>query len=238
MVKIYFLGTSHGIAEKGRFRTSMLLEIEEHFYLFDLGAPIGTIMKNHDMDFMKVKAAFVTHMHSDHAIDIPEYMELCCWCDGERYLYLPEGKENAEKWNYALHGEELYESGGCRIETVKEGMFYDDGSITVEAIPTKHLKRGISYAYEVCAGEKRILFTGDLTDSFSDFPDTGRQYDAVICELTHFDVENALDTLNGVNSQIIIFNHVRDDKIKMLNDCADKVMFNYHITNDGDIMLI
>ena len=79
-----------------------------------------TIMKNHDMDFMKVKAAFVTHMHSDHAIDIPEYMELCCWCDGERYLYLPEGKEDTEKWNYALHGEELYESGGCRIETVKK----------------------------------------------------------------------------------------------------------------------
>ena len=83
-----------------------------------------------------------------------------------------------------------------------------------------------------------MLFTGDLTDSFSDFPDTGRRYDTVICELTHFDVENALDTLNRVNSKIIIFNHVRDDKIRMLNDCAGKAVFDYHIANDGDIIEI
>lgn len=237
-MKIHFLGTSHGIAEKGRFRTSMVSEVGESLYIFDLGAPVGTLMKNKDMDFVKIRAAFVTHMHSDHAIDIPEYMELCCWSEGERYLYLPEGKEEAEHWNYALHGGELYESGGCRIETVKHGVFYDDGNITVEAIPTQHLKRGISYAYEVYVKGKRVLFTGDLTDSFSDFPDTGRRYDAVICELTHFDVENALDTLNRVNSPIIVFNHVRDDKVKMLKGCADKIVFNYYIANDGDTIEI
>ena len=237
-MKIHFLGTSHGIAEKGRFRTSMISETGESLYIFDLGAPVGTLMRNKDMDFAKVRAAFVTHMHSDHAIDIPEYMELCCWSEGERYLYLPEGKKEVEDWNYALHGEELYEGGGCRIETVKCGVFYDDGNIIVEAIPTQHLKRGISYAYEVYADGKRVLFTGDLTDNFSDFPDTGRRYDAAICELTHFDVEHALDILNSVDTKKIIFNHVRDDKTAILLKCRDKIKFDYHIANDGDIIEI
>ena len=30
-MKIHFLGTSHGIAEKGRFRTSMILETGESY---------------------------------------------------------------------------------------------------------------------------------------------------------------------------------------------------------------
>lgn len=216
----------------------MLLETEENAYLIDLGAPIGTLLKNIDYPFKKIKAAFITHMHSDHVLNAPEYMELCNWCGGERYLYLPEGIKEIEDWDYAMHGEELYARGCCKLKPVQQGVFYEDGIITVEAIPTKHLKRGISYAYEICAEGKRVLFSGDLTDSFEDFPQTGREYDAVVCELTHFDVGLALEALNQVNTKIIIFNHVRDDKVKMLEECADRVTFSYHIANDGDIVQI
>lgn len=177
-------------------------------------------------------------MHSDHAIDIPEYMELCNWCEGKRYLYLPEGIQAVEHWNYALHGEELYERGNCKLRMVQTGIFYDDKIITAEAFSTKHLKRGLSYAYEFCAEEKKVLFTGDLTDSFEDFPKTGRHYDAVVCELTHFDVANALDTLNLIDTKIIVFNHVRNDKVQMLRDCGRNIKFNYHIANDGDSIII
>ena len=36
----------------------------------------------------------------------------------------------------------------------------------------------------------------------------------------------------------IIFNHVRDDKTAILLKCRDKIKFDYHIANDGDIIEI
>lgn len=237
-MKIHFLGTSHGIAEIGRFNTCMLAEIHNVLYMIDMGAPFGTILKNKGMKFSDVRAAFITHMHDDHARNITEYLGLCNF-DGIRCeLYLPEGLKAVEEWNYAMHCEESYSKGFCVLKEVSKGNFFDDGNLRVEAMPTKHLKRGVSYAYEFFAEGKRVLFTGDLSDNFDDFPKTDKHYDLIVCELTHFDVSLALDALNKVKTEFIVFNHVRDDKIKMLCKCGNKVKFNYHIANDGDVISV
>ncbi len=241
-MKIIFLGTSHGIAEKGRFRTSMVLETEAASYIIDLGAPIGTLMKNYGISFEKVRAAFITHMHSDHAININEYVGWCNWGDDKKSLFLPEKEDitAVENWIYALHGEELCAKGKCVIKSVNEGEFYNDKNIKVTAIETHHLKRGKSFAYMIEGEGKKLLFTGDLQDSFADFPQIAQKenFDSIICELTHFDVGDALSKLNGAKTQRIIFNHVRDDKIEALKNCGENVRFDYHIANDGDIVVV
>lgn len=241
-MKIIFLGTSHGIAEQGRFRTSMILETNSFSYIIDLGAPIGTLMKDRGISFESVRAAFITHMHSDHALNINEYIEWCNWLDEERSLYLPEKNDikAVEDWIYATHCEELCARGKCVLKNVCEGKFYDDGNIAVTAIETHHLKRGKSFAYMVEGEGKKLLFTGDLQDSFANFPEIAREedFDAIVCELTHFDVGNALSALNNARTKRIIFNHVRDDKIAALQSCGDTVKFNYHIANDGDIIMV
>ena len=241
-MKIVFLGTSHGIAEKGRFRTSMVLETEQASYIIDLGAPIGTLMKNHGISFTKVRAAFITHMHSDHAIDINEYAGWCSIFEEQRSLYLPEKEDIkfVEDWIYAMHSEESYARGKCILKNVEAGEFYNDGNIKVTAIETHHLKRGKSFAYMVEGEGKKILFTGDLQDSFSDYPQIAfeEEFDAIICELTHFDVGESLSKLNESKTRRIIFNHVRDDKIQALKDCSTDVRYDYHISNDGDTVII
>jgi len=241
-MKVFFLGTSHGIAEKGRFRTSMLLETNEASYIIDLGAPIGTLMKNYGLTFKKVRAAFITHMHGDHASNISEYVDWCNFVDGNKSLYLPEKDDirYVEDWIYAMHSEELYSKGNCILKNVELGEFYNDGNIKVTSIETHHLKRGKSFAYVVEGEGKRILFTGDLQDSFADFPIIAEEeaFDAVICVLTHFDVGEALFRLNNSKTKRIIFNHVRDDKMEMLKNSSEKVEFDYHIANDGDMIVI
>lgn len=242
-MKLDFLGTSHGIAEKDRFRTSMLLEVGERMYFIDLGAPVGTLLKNRGINFQKVKAAFITHMHSDHAIDVVEYAGMCNWQEDEkRLLYFPEESDidAFSAWVYAMHGEEAFSKGMCELRSVKPGKFYKDENVSVTSILTHHLKRGPSYAYIFEGEGKRILFTGDLAGDFSDYPDITQkeEFDAVVCELTHFEVETALPLLNTTKAKKIIFNHVRDDKVELLKQNEDKIKFSYHIANDGDVLEI
>jgi len=44
-MKITFLGTSHGYAEKNRFTSSTLIETAGHSYILDAGAPVEWLTK-------------------------------------------------------------------------------------------------------------------------------------------------------------------------------------------------
>ena len=241
---IFFLGTCHGVSEGDRFFTSMLLRTEKGSYFIDLGAPMGKIIKQNNLSFDDVKAAFVTHMHGDHGMHIPEYVG---WCNGwnqktPRKLYLPE-KDDIDAvlaWKYAMHEEETVAKGLCDMRFVTPGLFYDDGNVKVTSIPTKHLKRGKSFGYMFEGEGKKLLFTGDLRDEFDDYPEIAltEEFDAIICELTHFEVETALPKFNASKTKKIIFNHVREDKLALLKSVDDKIKFEYVVTNDFDTVEI
>ncbi|MBQ2614115.1 MAG: MBL fold metallo-hydrolase [Clostridia bacterium] len=236
-MKIYFLGTCHGAQEKGRFLTCTALEVDGKMYLIDAGAPFVYLLKNMDIiPREKLETAFITHMHDDHAMHV-----FSCVFHCKNALYVPEESdiEGMKNLIWFYHCEWAYEHGKpCEIKSVSDGAFYDDGTIKVTAIPTKHLARGKSFAYMIEAEGKRILFSGDLSDDFSDYPQITEEldFDAVICELTHFSVENAIPKFNNTRTKRILFNHVRDDKVALLKKNQEKLKREYYITNDGDII--
>lgn len=238
-MKVYFLGTCHGLQEKGRYLTCMVLEVNDKMYLIDAGAPFVYILKNMDIiPSERLEAAFITHMHSDHALQA-----YSCVFNCKNALYLPEESDIQGMLDliYYMHCEWAYEhQKHCEIKSVAEGMFYDDGNIKVTAVPTKHLARGKSFGYMIEGEGKRILFTGDLSDSFEDYPTITTEYDfdAVVCELTHFSVDVAIPRFNQTRTKRFLFNHVRDDKVALLTENSDKMEIDYYITNDGDIIEI
>ena len=60
-MKITFLGTSHGVVEKNRHRSSAMIEVGNAIYLIDAGAPVVDELINHDKKIQDVKAIFTTH---------------------------------------------------------------------------------------------------------------------------------------------------------------------------------
>ena len=60
-MKITFLGTSHGITEKNQFCSSALISTGGKHYLVDAGAPVLTLLKNHDIPLTDVAGVFITH---------------------------------------------------------------------------------------------------------------------------------------------------------------------------------
>ncbi len=242
-MKLIFWGTSHGLPEKGRYCSCTMLEVDGNIYFIDAGAPLSDIMVNNDILYEKVKSIFITHAHLDHSAGLPMFMSMEKWFfpNSSTQIYLPD--ENIYN-GLAPILEDAVETTNNKVQLhiYKGGTFYDDGVIKVEAIPTLHMSciNRLTYAFKISTEKNSILFTGDLSDDFRDFPNIAAEedLDAIVCELTHYDVESAIPKMNLIKAKKMIFNHVRDDKIKIMRNNKEKLNFEYHFANDGDIIII
>ena len=112
-----------------------------------------------------LKHAFLTHLHSDHTVGLPDLI-LTAWTvgrDSPLKLFGPEGTEHMadkvleayeEDIRYRLYSEQPANNQGWRVETqevTESGLIFKDENVTVEAFscPTRKLARcmGISVYY-------------------------------------------------------------------------------------------
>jgi ribonuclease BN (tRNA processing enzyme) len=240
------LGTSHGDHTYCRFNSSTLFEIGNSLYLIDSGAPVNGLMVRAKKDFGKVKAVFITHMHDDHVGGLPGLIKtlLKYPANGQHtHVYLPESNA-APALGVWLKAQHLpWPSELITVNTVKEGLVYSDGVLSVRAIGTHHLKHPdfpISFAYDLEAEGKRIMYTGDLSADFSDFPGILKEkdYDLCICECTHYSPYDALPVLQKCRIKRIIFNHIHNpwhgEGEEKLKGIMSGLPYPFEIAHDGD----
>lgn len=243
-MEIIFLGTSHGGAEVGRFCSSICLRVDGASYLIDCGAPVEGLLKNRGVPLDSIKSVFITHMHEDHAGMLSAVAKLYPHYEpnGKIKILFPEedGLIGFKAWAKALHMDlDNEEKQKCiALEVVREGVTYEDEHIKVTAIPTDHIKNFPSYAYMIEAEGKRLLFTGDLSGDFHDYPEIvfEEEFDVIVCELTHFTVENAMPKLIKSRTKQMIFSHIYPIRIDVCK--AQKFPFPVMIANDGEIFEI
>ncbi|MBE6778955.1 MAG: MBL fold metallo-hydrolase [Ruminococcaceae bacterium] len=241
-MELIMLGTSHGIAEPDRFCSATLLRVGERLYVFDCGAPVAGLMRRRGLPYAAIQAVFLTHMHGDHAGGLPGLFDTftAVMKNGERlpvYFAEEEAIEPFKAWCYAMH------SRGKRLErldahTVHPGLVFDDGVVTVEAIPTEHIayENAPSYAFYITAEGKRLLLTGDLTEDAHDFPAVAftEEFDVIISELTHFTPSSAVSIFSRCRTKQLIFHHVRPNTAEEMLPLCPQFPFSTVIANDGD----
>src|SRR5690606_1584488 len=83
-LRVHLLGTGSPLPETFRFGPSTLIEAGGHKFLFDAGR--GVIQRLHSLDipFNEVDKLFLTHLHSDHTIGIPD-LYLTGWLRGRKH---------------------------------------------------------------------------------------------------------------------------------------------------------
>jgi len=262
-MRIYTLGTGHGDSTFSRFNSSTAYETTDGtLYLVDCGAPCEALLRRKGLKAKDIRAAFITHMHVDHAGGLTELMLQVRKYPRERIfpfsLFLPEKSavEPLRGWLNAMHENPDYVH--FDYNAVNEGLFYEDENLEVTAIHTRHLCVGdesFSYSYILYFKNenKTILHTGDLRGDFSDFPTVSaeKHFDACVCEATHYSPDKAVDAFMKSKFDRLIFIHIGDKwHIRITNgwnvDNGEKELLSYYtglpypvvVAHDGDEFLI
>lgn len=183
------LGTAGGPqARKDRSQPANLLVVDGHAYLFDIGD--GTVRQLAQTGMMthEIRAAFVTHLHTDHVAGIPALIMF-------RWMYQMTGAPFPAMSLIGPPGTVAMANGALQFarlpsETLRAqspgapgitasvaardaepGVVYADDKIRVTAVENSHydavpipdlgIGRARSYAYRVDSAHGSIVFTGD-----------------------------------------------------------------------------
>lgn len=208
-MRITFLGASHGLPEPGRKCSSVLVTTGKNRYLIDVGCEVMQEFVVRNIDMASVKGIFISHPHGDHCNGLFSMTDLANWhykTLNPKILVPIDGiKEILYQWISIMTGNR--EPRPMTIEKYEAGVIYDDGTMKVTAIATKHC--GGSHGFLLEAEGKKVLYTGDLTGTAEDFPsetvDAG--VDFLIGESAHFSTMKYVDLLKDKPVKEVVITH-------------------------------
>lgn len=180
VTKIVMLGTGTPNADPDRFGPAVAIVVNDTPYLIDCGVGIvrraaaayrngvkGLAVKN-------LKTLFLTHLHSDHTIGLPDLI-LTSWVlerNSPLHIYGPPGttkmtdhilKAYEQDISQRINGLEPANESGYRVvnHTIEPGIIYRDSLVTVEAFPVKHGGWEHAVGFKFTTPDRSIVISGD-----------------------------------------------------------------------------
>ncbi len=139
-MEVFVLGTSGMMPLPGRCLTSAMVRREGRLFLFDCGEGTQVSIRRLNLSWKKIDSIFISHMHADHVTGLPGLLMLSSQVDRTEplYIYGPERvREYVETTRRML---DMFINYEIRYITVESGTVYDDGMMTVDAVPLLHTK--------------------------------------------------------------------------------------------------
>jgi len=182
--KIVLLGTGTPNPDPERAGSSIAIVVENNAYLVDFGTGVvrqaAKMTPRYGREFPQLEAkdlkiAFLTHLHSDHTIGLPDLL-LTPWVlerDVPLEIYGPVGTKHLANniieayqadIDYRLNGLEPANENGWKIDThefKKEGIIYRDSLIKVEAFKVVHGSWTNAFGFRFMTPDKIIVISGD-----------------------------------------------------------------------------
>ena len=241
MIKINFVGTSHGLPEKNRQCSSTFITVGGNTYIIDAGADLNHNLINYDIPLETVKAVFITHAHSDHFDGIINFSNNILWyspyfvCKPEFYFPDAVCTKLVKTWLETIPGGSKGKTDALNHNVYSEGVIFDDGILKVTALRTFHIEN--SFAFLLEAEGKKIFYSGDMKYGLPEYLDLlgDNHYDLVICEGAHHDPGTINDKLLKTPTDKLYINHVYPRNEAELNK-LQPTNFEYKITVDGDFL--
>ena len=238
-MKITFVGTSHGVPSAQRYCTCIKLEAGGNTYFIDAGASIVDHMLRAGNEISSLRAVFTTHEHSDHTSGLFQIADLINWyyktCSADFFFTEPELLKATESWIRCTHPTRLFNADRVCFKLACEGVVYEDESIKVEYIKTKHTEH--SYAILVTEGDKRVLFGGDLSGKLAgnDVPEVIKEsIDGFVCELAHFEFSTLAPYLDECKAKKVFFIHALERRYADIEAAKGTYPFEIFAPNDND----
>jgi ribonuclease BN (tRNA processing enzyme) len=176
--RVVLLGTGTPNPEPDHMGPAVAIVSGDRVYLVDCGPGVVRQAARAGIKMAQITRAFVTHLHSDHTVGLPDLIFTPAVTGRKEALdiYGPPGlramtghvmKAWSEDQQIRLHGLEPAEPRGyvVRAHDVKPGDIYRDGGMRVIAFPVHHGNWRYAYGYRFEAADKTIVISGDTTYS-------------------------------------------------------------------------
>jgi ribonuclease BN (tRNA processing enzyme) len=181
--RVVLLGTGNPAPLPDRSGPATAIVVNDTAYLVDFGP--GVVRRANAafldkgikaLEPVKIRVAFVTHLHSDHTVGYPDLI-FTPWTIGRRVpleVYGPRGlKAMTEhileayrvdietRTNPEGNQREFPEGHGVNVHEIGPGVAYKDANVTVTAFATKHAME--SYGYRFDTPDRSIVISGDTS---------------------------------------------------------------------------
>ncbi|HEX7085759.1 MAG TPA: MBL fold metallo-hydrolase [Vicinamibacterales bacterium] len=179
-ITVTLLGTAPGPPVRaGRIGISTLVEAGGQRFLFDAGygALRGLVESGRSMD--AVRRVFLTHLHSDHVVELPALLLLPRPVPSRDHeglsVWGPAGTrdmmrdlQQAFSYDIQVRREDgTAPAGGITVAVheVTEGVVYDEGGVKITAFLVDHGPVKPAYGYRVDHAGRSVVLSGDTRPS-------------------------------------------------------------------------
>lgn len=178
--RVILLGTGTPYPDPKAQGPATAVIVGDRIFLFDAGPGVVRQMAAAGLPVRggPVTALFLTHLHSDHTLGLPDLI-LTSWVMGRRVplrIVGPRGTRAmtvhiqaawAEDIAVRTHGLERGMPEGWEVD-VREtdgGVVYDSAAVQISAIPVPHGNWAQSFAYRIDTPDRKIVLSGDTRPS-------------------------------------------------------------------------
>jgi ribonuclease Z len=171
--KVTLLGTGSPQPRMDRFGPSILVEAGDKKLLFDCGRGATQRIEQIKIPFTEIDALFLTHLHSDHIVGIPD-LWLTGWARGRQIplrVWGPVGTKEMMSYlekafqfdiNIRLTDDKLPPRGVAVVATdIEQGVVYEDAGIKVTAFTVDHGVVKPALGYRIDFGRHSLVLSGD-----------------------------------------------------------------------------
>ena len=173
MIKVTLLGTGTPYPNAERFGSAILVEAGGEKLLFDCGRGAVIRLSQAGTPANEVEALFLTHLHSDHTVGIPD-LWLTGWFLGRDHplkVWGPPGTRGmtdhlSEAYQFDVQTRERTEnllSKGAEIDAkeIEQGDVYVHGPLRVSAFLVDHGPVKPAFGYRVDYAGHAVVISGD-----------------------------------------------------------------------------
>lgn len=179
--KLILLGTGTPPPDPTRSGPALAIQVNERSYLVDAGPGVvrraATAAKqgNKGLQMPKLTHVFITHLHSDHTLGLPDLM-FTPWVmqrNEPLNVFGPPGTEHmvhalqeaySEDVANRTEGKQPYVPGWTAIaKDVQPGVVYQDANVKVTAFKVPHTGWKSAYGYKFETKDRTVVVSGDCT---------------------------------------------------------------------------